>query len=335
MKAILVDRDMHHLELTVRDAPEPKVRKDHVLVDVYSAAVNFFDTLISQGKYQIKPPHPFILGVEFAGRINKNSPIPPGCPFKQGDRVFGWVLSAFAERTAAPWRQVHRIPDGMSMEQAAGMYLTWPTSYEGIVGRGAVKAGEWVLIHAGAGGVGLPAIQIAKALGAKVIATAGSPAKREVCKRLGGADYAIDYNDKTWVKQVLEITEGKGVDVVYDPVGLIRESLKCIAWKGRAVVVGFTAGAIESLPLNLVLLKNIAIVGLNWGAYERFEIPRLDVVWQELFELIKAGKISPVVYEQIFEGLESVPASIEAVVKRQTYGKAIVRVRKEVETPKL
>ncbi|EJD51027.1 NAD(P)-binding protein, partial [Auricularia subglabra TFB-10046 SS5] len=228
------------------DAPEPKVSKDDVLVDIYSSAVNFFDTLM--GKYQLKPPHPFILGVEFAGRISKSSPIPEGCPFKPGDRVFGSATSAYAERAAAPWRQLHLVPDNMTMEQAAGMSLTWPTSYEGIVGRGELKPGDWVLVHAGAGGVGLPAIQISKALGAKVIATAGSAKKLEVCKRLGGADHVIDYNNKAWTKEVMKITNGKGVDVVYDPVGLIRDSLKCIAWKGRAVVVGFVRSLNLSFP---------------------------------------------------------------------------------------
>ncbi|KZV96520.1 NAD(P)-binding protein [Exidia glandulosa HHB12029] len=329
MKAIIVDKDMHHKDLKVcsGDAPEPKVGKDDVLVDIYCSAVNFFDTLM--------PPHPFILGVEFAGRISKSSPIPQGCPFKPGDRVFGSASSAYAERAAAPWRNLHLVPANMTMEQAAGMSLTWPTSYEGIVGRGELKAGDWVLVHAGAGGVGLPAIQISKALGAKVIATAGSAAKLDVCKRLGGADHVIDYNDKSWPKQVLKLTGGHGVDVVYDPVGLIRESLKCIAWKGRAVVVGFTGGAIENLPLNVVLLKNVAVTGLHWGAYTKHEPERIAVVWKELFALVKENKVKPTVYEEIFEGLESTSAGIEAVTKRKTYGKAIVRLRKDTETAKL
>ena len=207
----------------------------------------------------VKQQHPFILGAEFSGKINKSSPLPQGCVFKHGDRVFGSAFGSYGERIAVPWKSLHAVPDNITLEQAAGVSLTYPTSYEGIVGRGelkagalwigtfarcivlTVRAGEWVLVHAGAGGVGIPAIQISKALGAKVIATAGSPEKREVCKRLGGADHVVDYNNKDWPKEVLKLTGGKGADVIFDPVGLIRESLKCIAWKGRAVVVGFVS----------------------------------------------------------------------------------------------
>ncbi|KAH7108427.1 NAD(P)-binding protein [Auriculariales sp. MPI-PUGE-AT-0066] len=326
MRAVVVDKDMTHLELTVSDAPEPKVGPNDVLVDVYSSAVNFFDTLMAQGKYQIKQKHPFVLGTEFAGRINQSSPLPKGCPFKHGDRVFGSNLAAYAERVAVPWKLLHPVPANLTMEQAAGVSLTYPTSYEGIVGRGELKPGEWVLVHAGADFEGT---------GGKVIATAGSEEKREVCKRLGGADHVIDYNNKDWTKEVLKLTDGKGVDIVFDPVGLIRESLKCIAWKGRAVVVGFTGGAIENLPLNVVLLKNVAVTGLHWGAYTKFEQSRIPIVWKELYNLIKSGKIVPSVYEHVYEGLDQVPEAIEAVTKRRTYGKAIVRLRRDPESAKL
>ncbi|KAG9098466.1 hypothetical protein FS749_003752 [Ceratobasidium sp. UAMH 11750] len=233
-------------------------------------ALNFFDILQSQGKYQNQPPFPFVLGAEFAGVIANSSPIPKGCPFKPGDRVFGSGQGAYAERVAAKWHSLHPIPAGFGFEQAAGLFVTWPTSYEALVGRAQLQPGEWCLgkyLHAAAGGVGLAAVQIAKALGAKVIATAGTEEKLQVCKCLGGADEVLDYTKPGWQKQVLKLTNGKGVDVIYDPVGLIKDSLKCIAWKGRALVVGFAAGQIEKLPMNLVLLKNISIVGVHWGAY--------------------------------------------------------------------
>lgn len=178
------------------------------------------------------------------------------------------------------------------------------------------------LIHAGAGGVGLCAIQIAKALGATVIATAGSAEKLKICKEKGGADYAIDYTDKNWPTKVKELTKGKGVDVIYDPVGMILPSLKCIAWNGRAVVVGFAAGSIEKvsihvhsfcqsllrltsmhsqIPMNLVLLKNISIVGVHWGAYTRNQPEHIPEVWAALLQLIREGQLRPVVFEKVYE----------------------------------
>jgi NADPH2:quinone reductase len=316
------------------DAPEPKPGPNDVIVEVYAAALNFFDILQAQGKYQNQPPFPFVLGAELAGRIAAHSPIPAGCPFRPGDRVFGLGQGTYAERIATPFKNLLPIPKGMGFDEASGLMVTWPTSYEALVGRAELKPGEWVLVHAGAGGVGLAAVQIAKALGAKVIATAGSLSKMEVCKKYGGADHAIDYTKKDWQKEVMKLTGGKGVDVIYDPVGLIRDSLKCIAWKGRAIVVGFVGGEIEKLPLNLVLLKNIAITGIHWGAYGRFETSRIPQVWDDLFKLINEGKLKPVVYTERFK-LEALPAGLEALEKRQTWGKAVVRVRDDDERSKL
>jgi len=318
-----------------QDAPEPTPGPHDVVVEIYSAGLNFFDILQAQGKYQNQPPFPFILGSEFAGIISTTSPIPSGCPFKPGDRVFGAGQGAYAERVATHWQQLHPVPKGMSFDEAAGLFVTWPTSYEALVGRAELKPGEWVLVHAGAGGVGLAAVQLAKALGAKVIATAGSPAKLEVCKRHGGADFVVDYKKQGWQKEVLEITGGKGVDVVYDPVGMIKDSLKCIAWKGRALVIGFAGGQIEKLPLNLVLLKNISIVGLHWGAYGKFDATRIPEVWNALFELFEKQRAKSVVYDQSFKGLESIAAGLKALESRETWGKAIIHIRDDETKAKL
>lgn len=303
-------------------------------MEVYSAALNFFDILQAQGKHQSQPPMPFVMGVELAGRIAKGSPIPKGCPFKPGDRVFGSAQGAFAERVAANWKSLNPVPTGMSMDQAAGLMVTWPTSYEALAGRAQLKAGEWVLVTAGAGGVGLSAVQIAKALGAKVIATAGSPAKLEVCRREGGADYVLDYTKEGWQKEVMKITGGKGVDVIYDPVGRIRESLKCIAWKGRAIVVGFAGGEIEKLPLNIVLLKNISIVGIHWGAYTRNESEYIPGVWKDIFALFDSRKARPNVFEKVWD-LEELAQGLDALEKRKTWGKVVVRVRRDDEMARL
>jgi len=332
MKAWQVTSYAHPSKMVITlDTPEPIPGPAEVLVDVYSAALNFFDILQSQGKYQNQPPFPFILGAELAGRISEHSPIPPGCPFKPGDRVFGNTQGAYAERAKANWRSLLPIPRGLSFDQAAGLYVTYPTSYEALLGRAQLKKGEWVLVHAAAGGVGLCAVQIAKAVGAKVIATAGSKDKLEIAKKFGGADEGLDYREPGWQKEVMRITGGKGVDVIYDPVGLIRDSLKCIAWKGRALVVGFAGGEIEKLPLNLVLLKNISIVGIHWGAYNKFGQGDIPGVWKGLLDLLEAKKVTPVVYHRSFK-LEELPQGLDALEKRQTYGKVVLRVHDEEET---
>ncbi|KAI0360914.1 alcohol dehydrogenase [Trametes cingulata] len=328
MRAFVIKEYAHPSKISVtQDFPEPKAGPGEVLVDVYSAGLNYFDILQSQGKYQVQPPRPFVLGSEFAGKIAANSPIPQGCPFRPGDRVFGGLAQgAYAERMAAPWQNLIPLPDNMSYDQGAGLFITWPTSYEALVGRAELKAGEWVLVTASAGGVGIAAVQLAKALGAKVIAAAGSPEKVDISIRYGGADHGVNYSKEGWQKEVLKITGGKGVDVIYDPVGLIRDSLKCIAWKGRALVVGFAAGTIEKLPLNLVLLKNISIVGIHWGAYTKFEPSRTPVVWKELLDLFSSGRAKPVVYPETFP-LERLGDGLVALESRKTWGKVIAHVR--------
>ncbi|KAI5123944.1 hypothetical protein M0805_006358 [Coniferiporia weirii] len=329
MRAFVIREYAHPSKVTLStDAPEPKPSDSEVLVDVYSAGLNFFDILQAQGKYQNQPPFPFVLGCEYAGKIAADSPIPKGCPFKRGDRVFGYSQGVYADRVAASWKIMVPLPKTMSYDQGAGLHITWPTSYEALVGRAELKAGEWILVTAAAGGVGLAAVQLAKALGAKVIAAVGSPSKMEICKRYGGADFAVNYTSPDWQKEVLAITKGKGVNVVYDPVGRIRDCLKCIAWKGRAVVVGFAGGEIEKLPLNLVLLKNIAITGIHWGAYAKFEPQRIPEVWKELLNLFETERVKPVVYSETYT-LENVAAGLRALEERKTWGKAVVRVRKD------
>ncbi|KAJ3575128.1 hypothetical protein NP233_g1305 [Leucocoprinus birnbaumii] len=318
----------HHSKIALsRDVPEPVPGKDQVLVDVYSAGLNFFDILQSQGKYQHKPPLPFILGTEFAGKIATDSPIPQGCPFKPGDRVFGAALGSFADKVAADWKGLLPLPGNITFDQGAGLYVTWPTSYEALVGRAELKAGEWVLVTAAAGGV---------ALGARVIAAAGSETKLDVARRVGGADHVVNYSEPGWQKVVLEITNGKGVDVIYDPVGLIKDSMKCIAWKGRALVIGFAGGAIEKVPMNLVLLKNVSIVGLHWGAYKIHEPARIPPVWNDILDLFASGKTTPVTYDQIYT-LEQLSEGLGAIEHRKTWGKAVVRIKDEevVEKAKL
>ncbi|KAH9917878.1 alcohol dehydrogenase [Epithele typhae] len=322
MRAFVVSDYAHPSKIPLtQNAPAP------------SAGLNYFDILQAQGKYQHQPPQPFVLGSELAGRIAEGSPIPDGCPFRAGDRVFGAAQGTFAERVAVNWDALLPLPENMSYDQGAGLFVTWPTSYEALVGRAEVKPGEWVLVTASAGGVGIAAVQLAKALGAKVIAAAGSQEKLDISVKYGGADHGVNYSTEGWQKEVLKLTGGKGVDVIYDPVGLIRDSLKCIAWKGRAIVVGFAAGQIEKLALNLVLLKNISIVGIHWGAYTKIEPSRVPVVWKELLDLFASGRAKPVVYSETYP-LERLADGLAALEQRKTWGKVIVHVRDASSGPK-
>ncbi|SPO19639.1 related to quinone reductase [Ustilago trichophora] len=339
MRAFYLHKDIAPSELPstlANDVPEPKAApgSNEVLVDVHSAAFNFFDILAVQGKYQVKTPHPYVPGVEMAGIISKDSPIPEGCDFIPGKtRVFGAAQGAYGEKTKADYWQLMEVPEGITLEQAAGLFVTWPTSYAALKFRADVQEGEWVLVHAGAGGVGICAIQIAKAMGANVIATAGSDDKLRVCKEIGGADYAVNYRDKDWQAQVKKITDGHGVDVVYDPVGMIVPSLKVIAWNGRIIVVGFAAGTIEKIPANLILLKNVAVTGVHWGAYVRNEPDKIGETWEALLHMFKTKQIVPTVFEHIYEGLDSVPQGLKDLADRKTWGKAVVRIRADPQFP--
>ncbi|KAI8142486.1 hypothetical protein BJV82DRAFT_615053 [Fennellomyces sp. T-0311] len=301
------------------NVPVPEPKQGELQVQVKAIGLNFFDTLMIQGRYQIKPPFPFVPGGEFAGIVTKST-VPQ---FKAGDRVFGSGFS-FAEVITVEANKVLPIPKNFTFEDAAGLYITWPTSYAALVLRAQLKAGEYCLVHAAAGGVGIAAVQIAKALGAKVIATAGSADKLEVAKKYG-ADYAINYRDKDWTNQVKKITNGHGADVVYDPVGLVEESTKCIAWNGRILVVGFAKGTIEKLPTNRVLLKNISIVGIHWGAYAKNEVESIPKVWNDLFALFESGGLKPALYHKIYN-LSTLPEGLNAINNRETYAKVVATV---------
>ncbi|KAG0246230.1 hypothetical protein BGX31_003695 [Mortierella sp. GBA43] len=325
MKAILIEKALTSVDqMTVQTVPDPVLKKGEILVEVKAAGLNFFDILQVQEKYQIKPPYPYIPGAEFAGVISQIHP-ETKTPYKVGSRVFGSTQGCYAEKLVCTAKSILPIPDNLSFEQAAGLFITYPTSYVALAVRAQLKAGEWCLVHAAAGGVGLCAVQIAKALGAKVIATAGSQDKLDIALR-NGADHGVNYRDKDWAAQVLKITGGHGVDVVYDPVGLINESLRCSAWCARVLVVGFAAGTIEKIPANRVLLKNVSIVGVHWGAYAKHDLATVAQVWKELLDLLGEGKLVPVVYEKIYQGLDSVKTGLNDLAARKTFGKAVVHI---------
>lgn len=187
--------------------------------------------------------------------------------------------------------------------------------------------GDWVLVHAAAGGVGLAAVQIAKAFGATVVATAGTQHKLDVAKSFG-ADHLIDYRQKDWPDKVKKLTPmGRGVDIVYDPVGLIAQSMKCTAWNGRLLVIGFAAGDIEKMATNRILLKNVSVVGLHWGAYATNQPEMVETVWNGLFELMESGKFRGTCFtDKEYLGLESIPEALKALGARDTWGKVVVKV---------
>jgi NADPH2:quinone reductase len=211
----------------------------------------------------------------------------------------------------------------MSFAEGAAFPIIYPTSYAGLVFRAALQPGEDLLVHAAAGGVGLAAVQIGKALGARVIATAGGPEKLEIARR-EGADHVIDYLEEDFVARVMEITGGKGADVIYDSVGgdVFDRSMKCIAWNGRLLVIGFASGVIPSVQANRILLKNIAVTGLHWGAHVAKDPAKIPRTFAALFELQRAGRIRPVIFASY--PLEEVPAALEALAGRRTWGKVVV-----------
>ncbi|KAI0384225.1 hypothetical protein F5Y04DRAFT_238421 [Hypomontagnella monticulosa] len=314
-------------ELKVTELLDPTPKPNQYLIEVHAAATNFFDILQIQGKYQHQPPFPWVSGAEFSGVVLATPSDSKSPRFPVGSRVFGGSQGAYATRVCAAEHELLPMPSGWSFADAAGLFVTAPTSYGALVQRAGVKAGDWVLVHAAAGGVGLAAVQVAKAFGATVIATAGTPRKREVA-RMFGADHVVDYGDPTWPDQVRKLTpKGRGVDIVYDPVGVVDKSTKCIAWNGRILVVGFAAGQIEKVAMNKVLLKNISLVGIHWGAYARFEKEMIPVVWQGINKLIEQGKFKGTVFsDKEFVGLESIPDALLALGGRETWGKVVVKI---------
>jgi NADPH2:quinone reductase len=322
MRAIVVDRILEPSELRVSEVDAPQLWPGTLAVDVRAAGCNFFDILMCQGRYQVKPPFPFIPGAEAAGVVAEVADDVKG--FARGDRVLlSTPLGAFAERVVVAARSAWKMPDGMTFEEGAALPIVYPTSYAALVFRAQLREGETLLVHAAAGGVGLAAVQIGKALGAHVIATAGGSDKLEIVKA-NGADVLIDYTVENFVERVKEATKGRGADVIYDSVGgdVFDQSLKCIAWNGRLLVIGFAGGRIPEVKANRILLKNISVVGVHWGAYAQHEPARIGETFEALFRLYEEGKIKPVISRTY--PLENLPDALAALAGRKTWGKVIV-----------
>jgi NADPH2:quinone reductase len=325
MKAWQVKEWCEPEQMQLSDVPTPEPNAGEVRVRNHAAALNFFDVLQIQGKYQVKPPLPFTPGAEVAGVVES---LGPGVNHLQpGDRVLSASgLGGFAQYTITAAAKTFRIPASMDFASAAAMLIVYQTSYLGLKVRAAIKPGEWLLVHAAAGGVGSAALQLGKAFGARVIATAGSAEKTQFCLDQG-ADHALNYREQDWVDRVKQITEGHGADVIYDPVGgdVFDLSSKCIASEGRLLVVGFAGGRIPSIAANRILLKNMAVVGCYWGRHLETHPEFLKDAQGDLFALYEAGKIKPVV-SQVYP-FEDAASALRALAERRTFGKVVLSIQ--------
>jgi NADPH2:quinone reductase len=295
MRAWLCENPVGVEALQWKEMPTPNPKAGEVLIEIKAASLNFPDLLIVQNKYQMKPPLPFVPGSEYAGVI---AAVGDGVTqLKVGQSVA--CLSGtggFATHTIAPAALCMPLPPGFPHVDAAAFIMIYATSHHALVDRGQLKAGETVLVLGAAGGVGTSAIQVAKALGARVIAAASSDEKCALCKSIG-ADATINYGREDLREAIKTLTDGKGVDVVYDPVGgdLAEPALRSVGWRGRYLIIGFASGSIPSLPLNLPLLKGSSLVGVFWGSFAKHEPKANAAMLAELARWYGQGKIKPVI----------------------------------------
>ena len=307
--------------LVFEDAPDLELVDGLVRIEVRASAVNFPDSLYVAGTYQVKPEPPFIPGMEVAGVVveSKVAALPVGT--RVSSTLDG--SGGYATHAVGPDQSTHALPDSIDFADAAALTVTYQTGWFALHRRAALKSGETLLVHAGAGGVGSAAIQLGKAAGARVIATAGGPEKVEVCRKLG-ADRVIDYQADDFVAAVKAATDGRGADVVFDPVGgeVFEKSTKCIAFEGRIVVIGFTSGSFGSVRANHVLVKNYAVVGLHWGAYMLHDPASIALCQRELFRLHAAGLIKPLISSRF--PLAQAPAALRLVASRGSTGKVLL-----------
>jgi NADPH:quinone reductase len=305
----------------VHDWPEPAAAAGQVVVDVRAAALNFPDLLMTQGLYQDKPPLPFVVGTELAGTV---SAVGEGVTrFKVGDRVVSACGRTMAERVAAPAALVIPAPRNLPLESAAGICITYFTTIHALKQRAALQPGESLLVLGAAGGVGTTAVELGKEMGATVIAAASSDQKLDLARSLG-ADHLVNYSTQDLRERIKEITGGKGVDVVYDPVGgtLAEAALRSMAWRGRYLVIGFAGGEIPRIPLNLPLLKGCSIVGVFWGSFVQREPAVQMQNTAELWALFEAGRLKPVVGET--HRMEDFAAAFDSLHSRRARGKVVV-----------
>jgi NADPH2:quinone reductase len=312
--------------LVVKDIPAPLAGPKQVLIDVASAAVNFPDALMVQGLYQVKPPLPFSPGAELAGTISAVGN--DVRHLKAGDRVIAMVgHGGFAEQCVADSHRVMPMPPGMDFDEGAALVLTYGTSLHGLKDCGHLQPGETLVVLGAAGGVGIAAIEIGKAMGARVIAAASNDDKLDLCQKVG-ADDTVNYSRESLKERILELTDGRGADVIYDPVGgtYSEAAMRSLAWRGRLLVIGFAAGDIPKIPLNLALLRERSIVGVYWGDAVKHDPKGHLANMLQLQEWFATGKIKPVISERFT--LDHAADAIQRVADRQAKGKIVVNPRR-------
>jgi len=308
--------------LRLEEVPDPQPGRGQVVVEMRAAGVNFPDALIIQGKYQFKPALPFAPGSELAGVVLA---VGEGVTnAKVGDRVIGsCAYGAFAEQVVVDARQLIPLPAGVAFDVGASFTLAYGTTYHALKGRAGLAAGETLLVLGAAGGVGLAAIQIGKALGARVIAAASTEEKLVVCKE-NGADDVVNYSTDDLRERVKELTDGHGPDVIFDPVGgpYAEPAFRSIAWGGRYLVIGFADGEIPALRLNLPLLKGASIVGVFWGEYVKRQLPDFVADLTELFALVDKGTLRPHISQRypLTEGAQA----LQDLLDRRVIGKVVI-----------
>jgi NADPH2:quinone reductase len=324
MKAVLCKQFGPPDSLLVEDLPSPRAGPGEVVISVKAASLNFPDVLIIQNKYQFKPPLPFSPGSELAGVVKE---IGPGVQrWRAGDKVIAFTTyGAFAEEVKTDASRLVPLPEKMDFVTGAAFLLTYATTDHALRDRAALAAGETLLVLGAAGGVGLAAIEIGKALGARVIACASSEEKLAVC-RSHGADATINYATEDLRERIKALTEGRGVDVVYDPVGgpYTEPAFRSLAWRGRHLVVGFAAGEIPKLPLNLALLKGASVVGVFWGDFARRQPKEFAQSIGQLARWYADGKLKPHVSHTM--PLEKAAEALKLMAARQVTGKLVLTV---------
>jgi len=308
--------------LNWKSLPTPEPKAGEVRIRIEAASLNFPDLLIVQNKYQMKPPLPFVPGSEYAGVIEA---VGEGVTHLQVGQAVACLsgTGGFGTHTLAPAKLCMPLPAGFGSVDAAAFIMTYATSHHALLDRGQLKAGETVLVLGAAGGVGTAAIQIAKASGARVIAAASTQEKCDLCAAQG-ADATINYNKDNFRERLKELTEGKGPDVIYDPVGgdYAEPAFRSIAWRGRYLVVGFAAGPIPSLPLNLALLKGASIVGVFWGDFAKREPKANAQMMATLLEWYGSGKIKPHIDSTV--NMENLPQAYSRMGSREVMGKLVL-----------
>mgnify|MGYP001828027850 CR=1 FL=1 len=323
---------MHELgdpwtNLSLGEVDQPEPGPGNVRIAVEGTDLNFADILQCQGSYQVKMQTPFTPGMQAAGPIVA---VGEGVDLEVGQRVVGGSVGGhgtFSEESVLAASSCTLIPDGVESTTAVAMHVTYGTSWFALHRRGNLQPGETVLVLAAAGGVGSSAVQLAKAHGCWVLAAAGGPTKVQTCLELG-ADIAIDYTNDDLYDRVMAETSGRGVDVIYDPVGgdYFDIARRLVAWEGRLLVVGFAAGRIPEAPMNHALVKNYSIVGVHMGGYRQVDPAPFEQCYTELYQLLEAGKIEPLVSETI--GMNDLPRGLKDLFDRKTTGRVVFDPRR-------